>query len=217
MKKILATVCTVVLLSACQQGAGYDQNQSTYKGAGIGALAGAAIGALKGGKDITDRRQNAMIGAGIGALAGSAVGQYMDRQERAMRSELAGSGVEVQRQGDELMLNMPSSITFATDSSNVKSQFYPTLNDVASVLSRYPKTMVDVIGHTDNTGSDSYNQELSRQRAQTVSSYLRAQGVAGQRLQTFGMGESQPVASNATESGRAQNRRVEIKVVPLTQ
>lgn len=178
-------------------------------GAGLGALAGVALG---GGND----RRNALLGAGIGLLAGGAIGGYMDQQEQELRAELQGTGVSVTRNGDEIILNMPSNITFATDQDSVKSGFYRTLNSVALVLKKFNKTIVDVYGHTDNVGDDQYNQDLSERRAMSVANYLYSQGVDGRRFSVKGFGEDEPVASNATAEGRAQNRRVEIQLSPLT-
>jgi outer membrane protein OmpA-like peptidoglycan-associated protein len=140
----------------------------------------------------------------------------MDGQEAALRDQLQGTGVSVTRAGDRIILNMPSNITFNTDQDAVKSAFYPTLNSVALVLNRFNRTIVDVHGHTDSTGSVSHNMDLSQRRALSVANYLNAQGVDSRRFAVTGFGPSQPVASNATEAGRAQNRRVEIQLSPLT-
>jgi len=210
MKRLLIVALATTTLAACQNGAGYQQNQKTYQG----AAAGAAVGGLLGGMESSER---AAIGAGLGALAGGAIGQYMDRQEREMRQQMQGTGVEVQRQGDNILLNMPNSITFAVDSSTVRPEFGGTLSNLAGVLNQYPQTMIDVIGHTDNTGSTEYNQGLSERRAQAVANQLRDYGVASQRLMILGRGETQPIATNATEAGRAQNRRVEVRISPITQ
>ncbi|MCM8732409.1 OmpA family protein [Hephaestia sp. GCM10023244] len=179
-----------------------------------GALGGYLLGDLVGGRH--DRTEK-IIGAGIGGLAGAGVGAYMDKQERDLRAKTAGTDVQVIRQGDDLLLNMPSGITFGYDSANVQPQFRPTLDQVSDVLSQYNQTYIDVYGHTDSTGSDAYNQGLSERRAAAVSSYLQSRGVQAARIGTRGFGESQPIASNATEDGRAANRRVEIKIVPITQ
>ena len=141
----------------------------------------------------------------------------MDRQEQELRARTRGTDVEVIRRGDDLVLNMPSGITFAYDSANVQPQFQPTLDQVAQVLSEYNQTYIDVYGHTDSTGSDTYNQGLSERRASSVAGYLSSHGVQSARIGTRGFGETQPVADNATEEGRAENRRVEIKIVPVTQ
>jgi outer membrane protein OmpA-like peptidoglycan-associated protein len=176
----------------------------------VGAVAG-----LLSGDDATERRQRALVGAGVGGLTGGAIGNYQDRQERALRERMAGTGVDVVRQGDNITLNMPGNITFAFNDASLQSQFYPVLDDVARTLTEYNQTVVEVAGHTDNVGSDAYNQELSVRRANSVASYLQSRGVMQQRLITVGAGESRPVASNDTEAGRAQNRRVEITLVPV--
>jgi outer membrane protein OmpA-like peptidoglycan-associated protein len=181
-------------------------------GAGIGAIGGYLAGDLIGGRrDRTER----IVGAGIGAIAGGAVGAYMDRPERELRERTAGSGVEVTRAGDELILNMPSGVTFAFDRFDIQPQFRPTLDQVADVLADYPSTYIDIYGHTDSVGSDTYNMTLSQNRARSVANYLAGHGVAAARMATQGFGESQPLADNATEEGRAANRRVEIRIVPL--
>ncbi|MDG1287534.1 MAG: OmpA family protein [Rickettsiales bacterium] len=217
MKRLIALLATTTLLTACQQVSdSYDNNGQTFNGAAIGAIAGAALGSLTGDGS-TERRQRATIGALAGAAAGAGIGQYMDRQEDQLRGQLAGSGVDVKRQGDDILLNMPSSITFAVDQSNIQSQFYGTLSNVASVLKSYPETTINVIGHTDSSGAADYNQSLSERRAQSVVQYLGGQGVAYARLDAYGQGESQPIASNNTLSGKAQNRRVEVRIIPQAQ
>jgi outer membrane protein OmpA-like peptidoglycan-associated protein len=191
--------------------------QQRMSRAAIGALAGGALGggtgALVGGRH---NRTEALVGAGIGAIAGGAIGAYMDRQERDLRAQTAGTGVEVVRNGDELQLNIPSGITFATNSYDIQPQFQTTLNQVARTLAQYNQTYIDVYGHTDSTGGDAINIPLSRNRAESVAGYLSSRGVARARIGTQGFGASQPVASNATVDGRAQNRRVEIKIVPVS-
>ena len=189
------------------------QTSKAAKGAGIGAAAGAVAGLLTKG----DKLQNALIGAGVGALAGGGVGYYMDVQEAKLRQKLEGTGVSVTRVGDNITLNMPSSITFATNSADLNAQFYNALDGVSMVLKEYNKTVIEVAGHTDSTGSDQYNQQLSQRRASAVASYLGSHGVNNQRLITVGAGETHPVASNDSESGRAQNRRVEMTIVPVTK
>lgn len=179
-----------------------------------GAFGGYLLGDLVGGRN--DRTEK-IIGAGIGGLAGAGVGAYMDRQERELRQKTAGTDVDVIRQGDDLLLRMPSGITFATNESAIQPQFRPTLDQVAAVLQQYNQTYIDVYGHTDSTGSDAYNQSLSERRAQAVSGYLSSHGVQSVRIGTRGFGETQPIASNDTEEGKAANRRVEIKIVPVRQ
>ena len=179
-----------------------------------GALGGYLLGDLVGGRH--DRTEK-ILGAGIGAIAGAGIGSYMDEQERKLRQQTAGSGVDVSRQGDDLLLRMPSGITFAFNDASVQPQFRPTLDEVSSILSQYPKTYIDVYGHTDSDGSDAYNQTLSERRAQSVAGYLTSHGVQSARIATRGFGETQPIASNATEEGKAANRRVEIKISPVTE
>jgi outer membrane protein OmpA-like peptidoglycan-associated protein len=203
-----------LLLGACQTTnpyTGQQQTSNTAKGAGIGAAAGAVIGALAGGS-----RKSALIGAGVGVLAGGAVGNYMDKQEAQLRQQLQGTGVSVTRNGDNLILNMPGNVTFATNQSDVNASFYPVLNSVALVLKQYEKTMIDVVGHTDSTGSMQLNMQLSQARAASVGMYLQNQGILAQRIQTQGVGPQYPIASNDTPEGRAQNRRVELILRPLT-
>lgn len=192
-----------------------EKTSSATKGALIGAAAGAVVGLISG-DDAVERRQHALIGAGLGALAGGVVGNYMDRQEAELRAELEGTGVSVYRSGDNITLNMPGNVTFATNSSDLNPAFFNVLNSVGKVLGEYEQTVVEVAGHTDSTGSDAYNQSLSERRAGSVTQYLQSQGVNGQRIISVGMGESYPVADNGSTAGRQANRRVEITMVPLT-
>ena len=179
-------------------------------GAGAGAAAGAAIGAIAG-----NAGKGAAIGAAVGAATGVGIGVYQDRQQAKLRERLAASGVSVTRDGDNIYLNMPSDITFDTAQSQIKPGFYETLNSVAIVLAEFDATTVSVYGHADARGADDYNQRLSEQRALSVSNYLASQGVAGQRLNAIGFGETRPVADNSTTSGQAANRRVEIVIDPI--
>lgn len=194
---------------------GEKQVSKTTKGAGIGALAGAALGALTG-DNAKERRKRALIGAGVGALAGGAVGQYMDRQEAKLRAQLQGTGVSVTRSGENIILNMPGNVTFATGSADLNAGFFSVLDSVALVLKEYDKTIIDVAGHTDSVGSEQTNQALSERRAGTVGQYLRSKGVQDQRIATAGFGKAHPVATNDTPDGRQQNRRVELTLTPLT-
>lgn len=214
----LLSVGTLVVLSAvaCTTVNPYTRETQTskaVKGAGIGAAAGAVAGLLTKG----DKLENALIGAGVGALAGGGVGYYMDVQEAKLRQRLEGTGVSVTRIGDNITLNMPSSITFALNSADLNSQFFSALEGVGVVLKEYNKTVVEVAGHTDSSGSDSYNLQLSQRRAQAVANYLASQGVKSERLIPVGAGEAHPIASNDTEQGRAANRRVELTIVPVTK
>jgi outer membrane protein OmpA-like peptidoglycan-associated protein len=215
---IAATAAMTVMLGGCQTLDAYTQESKTSsatKGALIGAAAGAVVG-LVSGDDAVERRQHAMIGAGVGALAGGAVGAYQDRQEAKLRAELQGSGVSVTRMGDNITLNMPGNVTFAHDSADLSPAFFDVLTSVSKVLKEFDKSVVEVAGHTDSTGSDAYNQTLSERRAGSVAQYLRSQGVLNDRLLTVGMGKRRPVADNSTVDGRQANRRVEITMVPLT-
>jgi outer membrane protein OmpA-like peptidoglycan-associated protein len=215
---ILAVTLLAVFVSGCETLDAYTREPETSKatkGALIGAAAGAVVGLISG-DDAVERRKRALIGAGVGALAGGAIGSYMDKQEAQLRAELEGTGVSVTRMGDNITLNMPGNVTFATDSSDLSPAFFDVLNSVGKVLDEFDQTVVEVAGHTDSTGSDAYNQSLSERRSASVSTYLQAQGVLSQRLITIGMGESRPVADNATPEGRQLNRRVEITMVPVT-
>lgn len=207
---------TLALTSACvtDPNTGERRISRTAIGAAGGAVGGYLLGDLVGGRrDRTER----IIGTGIGALAGGAIGAYMDRQEQELRRQTAGSGVQIERRGDELVLTMPTGITFAFDRYELQPQFRPTLDRVAEVLGNYPNTLIDIYGHTDSVGSDSYNQTLSENRAGSVASYLSMKGVQQVRMATLGYGETQPIADNGTESGRAANRRVEIRIVPAAR
>lgn len=177
-----------------------------------GALGGYLLGDIIGGRN--DRTER-ILGAGIGAVAGAGIGRYMDNQERRLREQTAGTGVGVVRDGDNIILDLPSEVTFAVNSADIGPEFRSTLDNVSSTLGEFDKTYIDILGHTDSTGSDSYNQTLSERRANSVSTYLGSRGVNNARLATRGFGESQPRASNITEEGRASNRRVEIRLVPI--
>jgi len=218
VKTLLTVLVATVVVTGCETLDPYTRESKTSsatKGALIGAAAGAVVG-LVSGDDAVERRQRALIGAGVGALAGGSIGYYMDRQEAELRAELEGTGVSVTRMGDNITLNMPGNITFATDSSDLSPAFFNVLNSVGKVLDEFDQTVVEVAGHTDSTGSDAYNQALSERRASSVATYLASQGVIQQRLITVGMGESRPIADNGTAEGRQLNRRVEITMVPVT-
>lgn len=208
-----AAICAgVMILTGCTTNpfTGEEEVSKTGKGALIGAAGGALIGAVSGGK------KSALIGAGVGALAGGAVGYYMDRQEDKLRQQLRGTGVSVTREGDNIHLNMPGNVTFATNSADINGSFYPVLNSVTLVLREYDKTLIQVAGYTDSTGASEYNKALSERRAGSVSDYFSARDITPARVQTFGMGESDPIASNHSPKGRQRNRRVELILVPLT-
>ena len=194
------------------------RRNNTGTGAIAGAVGGALLGYLTNTSNGEQGRKNALIGAGVGALAGAGVGQYMDRQQRALEAELSGSGVGVARQGDNLVLRMPSDVTFATNQSNIDGRFLSTLDDVAQVLNQYDQSTIDVIGHTDASGGDAINQPLSERRASSVADYLAGRGIQRARMATMGFGESQlKCAPERSEADYQCNRRVEIRIAPVTQ
>lgn len=216
--KILIAGLAALSLSACTSinpYTGDNQLSNTTGGAIVGAGGGAIVGGLIGAATGNDARVGALIGAGLGGLTGAMIGKYMDQQEAELRAQLQGTGVSVTRVGQQIILNMPSNITFATDSATVQPKFSETLISVGLVLKKFNKTLVDVYGHTDNTGSDSYNQELSQKRSVSVATIIAGQGVDQRRFFIEGRGEEDPIASNATEAGRSQNRRVEIQLSPI--
>jgi outer membrane protein OmpA-like peptidoglycan-associated protein len=181
----------------------------------IGAAAGAVAGLITGDSSM-ERKKRALVGAGLGAIAGGSVGAYQDRQEAKLRAELERTGVSVTRIGDNITLNMPGNITFATNSSDLNAGFFEVLNSVSLVLNEFNQTVIEVAGHTDSTGTDAINQPLSERRAGAVAAYLGTRSVRTDRVITIGMGAGRPVASNDTDAGRQQNRRVELTLVPLT-
>ncbi|MEM1104826.1 MAG: OmpA family protein [Pseudomonadota bacterium] len=210
-RKFLVAVSALALsagLTACEN----VSNRTLGTTAG-GAIVGAGLGTLAGGDD----GRNAAIGAVVGALAGAAVGAYMDEQERKLREATAGTGIEVERQGDNIALNMPSDVTFPVNSAAVQPAFMPTLDDVANTLIEFPKTSVDIVGHASSDGPEDYNQQLSERRAASVQTYLVNRGMRSVRVQSYGFGETQPIASNDTAAGRAANRRVEVLLTPIVE
>jgi outer membrane protein OmpA-like peptidoglycan-associated protein len=218
LKAALVLVIAAGLAAGCQTTdpyTGETKTTSATYGALIGAGAGAAVGMISG-RDAKQRRQRALIGAGVGALAGGAIGAYMDKQEDELRKVMRDSGVTVTRKGDDIVLNMPGNITFRTDSADLNAQFYKVLDGVAQVAKKYDRTIIEVAGHTDSTGTAEYNRQLSQRRASSVADYLSTRGVAQVRIMTAAGGEDHPIASNATEQGRAANRRVEVTLSPLT-
>jgi outer membrane protein OmpA-like peptidoglycan-associated protein len=180
-------------------------------GAAAGAATGAVVGAVTGG----GAGKGAAIGAAAGAVIGGGIGVYQDQQQAKLRERLVNAGVQVQREGDNIRLIMPSDITFDTAQADIQPGFYETLNSVAIVLKEFKKTTVTVSGHADSRGSDSYNMDLSQQRALSVSNYLASQGVDPARLSAIGYGETRPIGDNATAAGQALNRRVEIVIDPV--
>lgn len=209
--------CALVL-PACTTLDAYTREEQTahaQRSAIIGAAVGGAVGLITG-DDSVERKKRALVGAGLGALAGAGVGAYMDRQEAKLRAELERTGVSVTRNGDNITLNMPGNITFATNSADLNANFYDVLNSVSMVLAEFDKTVVEVAGHTDSTGETAYNQALSERRASSVASYLGTRSVRTDRIITVGAGETHPIATNDTDVGRQANRRVELTLVPLT-
>jgi len=208
-------ICSIAVLTACttlDPQTGERQANRTGTGAIIGAAAGGVLGRIIG-----DDTKSTVIGAGVGAIAGTAVGAYMDNQEKKLREDLAGTGVDVVRDGDYIQLQMPSSITFDTGQAVIKPAFRPVLDDISSTLSQYESTIVNIDGHTDSVGTEESNQRLSENRANSVRAYMVSRGIISQRILTRGYGELMPIADNSTEYGRQQNRRVEITLQPLTQ
>ncbi len=217
-RRLIIAATAVALLSGCASQNPYE-NQGPRQGVsktatygGLGAVAGAIAGAAI---NHDNRGKGALIGAAVAGAAGAGYGYYADKQEAELRRSMEGTGVQVQRQGDTINLVMPGNITFATNSADIASNFYTPLNNLANSFKQYDQNSIEIVGHTDSTGSHQYNVNLSQLRAQSVANYLMAQGVNGARLSSRGMGPDQPVASNATEAGRSQNRRVEIKLTPL--
>ncbi len=203
----------IVIVTGCTTTDPYTGEQktsNTAKGAGIGAVAGAVVGAATSSSK--DRGKGAAIGAVAGAAIGGGIGNYQDRQEAELRQQLEGTGVRVQRNGDNVKLIMPGNITFAVNSEQIQSSFTEVLNSVAVVIRKYDKTLIDIRGFTDSTGSFEHNQELSERRAQSVAGFLIGKQVAASRVRTAGYGPRYPIAPNTNESGRAQNRRVEIEL-----
>ncbi|MEQ1755015.1 MAG: OmpA family protein [Micropepsaceae bacterium] len=220
MHKFMAVaIAAALFLGACQTQDPYTGEQKTShatRGAIFGALGGAAIGALTNTSSGKQASRNALIGAGVGALVGAGIGNYMDNEEARLRERLRGAGVKVRRQGDNIILEMASDITFPVDGDQVNPAFYNTLAAVGEVLNEFNKTTIEVSGHTDSTGNDNYNRDLSQRRANSVAYVLQQNGVMPQRMYVQGFGEAHPIATNATAGGRARNRRVEIQIIPLT-
>ncbi|WP_439850629.1 OmpA family protein [Pseudomonas syringae] len=220
-RRLIIVAAAVAVLSGCATPNPYDnqgQAQSsggmskTAKYGGLGALAGAVAGAAI---DHNHRGKGALIGAAVAGAASAGYGYYADKQEAALRASMANTGVEVQRQGDQIKLIMPGNITFATDSSAIASSFYSPLNNLANSLKQFNQNNIEIVGYTDSTGSRQHNMDLSQQRAQSVATYLTSQGVDQSHLSVRGAGPDQPIASNADVNGRAQNRRVEVNLKPI--
>jgi outer membrane protein OmpA-like peptidoglycan-associated protein len=218
MHKLIISAVAAITLAACTSDpfTGQQRVSNTAIGTGAGAAVGALGGLIVGNATGANRRNSVLIGAGIGALTGGGIGLYQDRQAAKLRQTLQGTGVSVTRQGNTIILNMPSNITFASGSDNVKPQFYQVLNSVAIVLREFNRNLINVNGHTDSDGDLAFNQALSERRAVNVSRYLVSQNVNQARFYVQGFGETQPIASNASAAGKEQNRRVTIELVPLT-
>lgn len=210
---IASVVLAITACTTTDPYTGEQKTSNTAKGAGIGALSGAVIGAATASKD--DRKKGALTGALVGGAVGGGVGYYMDQQEAKLRQQLQGTGVQVRREGDNLLLIMPGNITFATGKADINTNFYGVLDSVSLVLKEFNKTSIKISGHTDSTGNSDLNQTLSEDRAESVGSYLKSRGVAAGRIQTAGYGKRRPIASNDTAAGREQNRRVELELLPL--
>jgi outer membrane protein OmpA-like peptidoglycan-associated protein len=218
---ISLSLVSVLALNGCTTYDAYtgeEKTTNTAKGAGIGAGAALVVSYLANrDKSTVERNQRMLRDAGIGAIVGGGVGYYMDAQEAKLRKQLRSTGVSVQRDGDNINLVMPGNITFPTDQSMLKTDFYDVLDSVALVLEEYEKTIIAVAGYTDSTGSDSYNQQLSEKRAASVADYLKNKGIVAARFDVIGFGERNPIADNNTEEGRALNRRVELTLLPITE
>ncbi|AUL99367.1 OmpA family protein [Pseudothauera hydrothermalis] len=215
MKTYLIAALSAALLSACATNPYTGEHARTATGATIGAGAGALLGGMVSSR--SDRTKGALIGAAVGATVGGLIGRQMDQQEAELRRSMSGSGVDITREGDTIRLQAPENITFDTNRADIKPQFKPVLNQLAQSIRQYPGTVVQVEGHTDSTGSAAYNQTLSENRAASVRSHLIQQGVEANRVLAVGYGMSRPIADNRSAAGRAQNRRVEILIVPQQQ
>lgn len=219
LQQSLVALSAAALLVGCSSNP-YDNGQAgsggTNKAAiygAIGAAAGAATGAAVSSK--SDRKKGALIGAAVAGAAAGGYGYYLDRQEAELRRSMQGTGIEIQRDGDNLTLIMPGNVTFATDSSSISPSFHAPLNSLAQSFLQYDQNTIDIVGHTDSTGSYQHNMDLSQRRAQSVAAYMQGRGVPYSRMSVLGMGPDQPVATNSTAEGRQENRRVEINLRPI--
>lgn len=212
MKRTMAAVSIIALLAATGCGENGRPSDRVLTGAGVGAVVGALGGLLVGGDD----RRNALVGAGIGLLVGGAIGAYLDEQERRLKTDLDGTGAEVTRFEDRLLISLPDSLTFNVDSDQLRPNAGSVMRSLAASLNDYPSSYVDVIGHTDNTGSATYNQELSERRALRVEDELIRRAVNPARIASAGFGETQAIGDNNTPEGRARNRRVEVYIIPAS-
>lgn len=218
-KKSILAVSTLALVSACATPQNFDPNSPDVNQTQAGTIIGGMVGAITGMavSSDSDRTKGAILGAAIGAGAGNLIGQRLDQQEADLRAQMGNSAVQIENTGSELIVTMPQDILFAVDSASLRPDLQRDLRTVASNLIAYPDTIVQVVGHTDNTGSAAYNQGLSQRRAESVASVLIQNGVSAGRIRSFGRGESAPVANNLTPEGRRQNRRVEIIIQPTMQ
>ena len=210
----IAVVATIsaLALSGCVSNTAQPMGERTQSGAIIGGMVGGFLGANASEEN---RLRNAALGAAAGAVAGGAIGATLDRQAQDLRGSLSNDQIMIRNTGNELIVTMPDGILFDIDSAAIRANLQSDIRALARNLQQYPDTTVDVIGHTDNTGSAGYNQDLSARRAQAVAGVLLEQGVSPARVRAFGRGESEPVASNLTPEGRQQNRRVEIIIRPI--
>lgn len=218
-RRLIVAASAIALLAGCASPNPYDNQgqassgmSNTAKYGGLGALAGAVAGAAI---DHNNRGKGALIGAAVAGLGAAGYGYYADKQEAALRASMANTGVEVQREGDNIKLIMPGNITFATDSANIAPSFYQPLNNLANSLKTYSQNQIQIVGYTDSTGSRQHNMDLSQRRAQSVATYLTSQGIPSSSILVRGAGPDNPIASNADVNGRAQNRRVEVTLAPL--
>ncbi len=222
MKLFTIPLITCLTLTACttfDPYTGEEKTTNTAKGAGIGAGVAAIVAyiANKDEDDIGKRNRRILKAATGGAAVGGGIGYYMDMQEAKLRKQLRGSGVSVEREGNNINLIMPGNITFSSGNATIDQSFLSVLDSVVVVLEEFNKTLVVVSGHTDSSGSTTFNQSLSERRAQSVSTYLHAAGVIKDRIEVIGFGETQPVASNKTKEGKELNRRVEITLLPISE
>lgn len=223
MNKLLVTIAiaSLALTSGCETFdpyTGEKKTSNTAKGAGIGAGVGAVLAYVANRDEGSKKRQKRMLqAAGIGAIAGGGIGYYMDTQEAELRKTLRGTGVSVERDGDNINLIMPGNITFVTNGHDLNADFYEVLDSVVLVVQEFEKTIIVAAGHTDSTGANAYNQSLSERRANSVARYLLSRGVVEARIDSVGFGEDNPIADNSTPEGRALNRRVELSLLPITE
>ncbi len=209
IKSILVAGTACLAVSACS-----DFDTASMNKTQTGALIGAGIGGILGASSDDQKVLKGAAGAGIGAAVGGLIGNHLDKQAADLRRDIPNENVAIENTGSELKVTMPQGLLFDVDSAELRPTLRTDLAAVARNLQQYPDSLVSVVGHTDDTGSDSHNFDLSERRAQAVSWTLMDEGVDSARIQSYGQGETRPVASNATEEGRAQNRRVEIIIRP---